>query len=1180
MKSIIGEKQLSKKQLKQILPSYKEIVNLINSANDIQDKDKDSLPSSVHNVVSILGPRGSGKSSVFKNLYSSLTKKDENNKKDEKYHIIFPPIIPEKVDNKIDLLGVVLMNINDFIKNNKSVFITEDRNSTHCIRRNKSEIQEGFDEVFSIYYKKDKSYKDILRDNFNTSEEYSENMKAVINAELELSKKLKLLINKILDKWIEVKGEKANNAKMAFMFDDADINPKRANEVFDILLKYLDMDRVFVFIAADYSKLKNNLSLHYYKDHEIIENISSLCEIGFRADRAIDEYIYDLLKKVMPISNRYNLLELDKSEILKFSITSNDENKKNKTLKDLLENCIKTYNPTNLELVFYETIATIFDDRPRGLMNICNLLDSLEQIQDSNENKENSKILFLKKFLDSIIATNKKFEPYRNEILEIVRVKEYKKFELYIIKIRNGILEILEKSEINKNGILEILENLKINENEDKNSESDENEKIEIYKNEIKNKISKLDENKKIEIYKNEILKILNEKYYDINNFVVIRYSVLQSKINKFIENINTNKSNNNTNILSKIDEMELKDGLGVFIDIIKLCYFFEVISNQKIDSDLGFYRLIDSLFSLGQITGIYPKINNKLELLIISDYISSITGIEYQYLITSNSDYKRMLKNKLDKYKPDKYNSNYKSGDISWDESFKDNTISEQMSIALRNFEAIEYDPEILYDVQKEIYKGDKNNVNQENQDYFKIIEERALLNFYFNIISSKIESNESDIKEVKTEVLKGIEYCYTSTITDYFRKKESETEFNEIIEYISKDITDNKEGTLKVVFDKYSQLSLIFDEILKNYKFRVDKNKKIYIGSARTRAINWLTNNEIEIDGEKSEEFKKSEDFIKLKGIDPKSEPEPKQHKIEGLKIYRELIKTNNNDTTNTTNTTNTTDTNECITLICNKDCSSSTASKTMGYRYLVGQYEAFLYETEIIPFIEVQKSLILNNAYSKLEQQLKSYLKNKIDSSVNKDISREGLLEIIQSEKTSCEELLEIIQYKKIPLVENKVMEKDELLKASEIIKTYEKQITLRELNLKHLNYIIDNSSSGTVSESLNNIKNNLLTTGYTMQKELELSISIAEQLLNKENEDIKTITIKLYLEEFKKLIEKNNKKYDDNKNDNDENNENNNEFILFEKAMWKSYRDALTNEVKRAMIEEINSTNQGA
>lgn len=1093
MKSIIGEKKLSDTQLKQILTSYDEIVNLINSANDIQDKDKDFLPSSVHNVVSILGPRGSGKSSVFKNLYSSLTKKDENNKKDEKYHIIFPPIIPEKVDNKIDLLGVVLMNINEFIKTNKSVFITEDRNSTHCIRRNKSEIQEDFDEVFSIYYKKDKSYKDILRDNFNTSEEYSENMKAVINAELELSKKLKSLINKILDKWIEVKGEKANNAKMAFMFDDADINPKRANEVFDILLKYLDMDRVFVFIAADYNKLKNNLSLHYYKDHEIIENISSLCEIGFRADRAIDEYIYDLLKKVMPISNRYNLLELDKSKILKFRITSNDENDENdenktKTLKNLLKKCIEKYNTNNAsssdynKSLFYETIATIFDDRPRGLMNICNLLDSLEQIQDSNEN---SKILFFKKFLDTIIATNKKFEPYRNEILEIVRVNEN-------------------------------------NKNEDN-----------------------VDNN--------------------MNNFVVIRYSVLQSKINKFIENINTNKSNNN-NILSKIDEMELKDGLGIFIDIIKLCYFFEVISNQEqeIDSDLGFYRLLDSLFSLGQITGIYPKINKKLELLMISDYISSITGIEYQYLITSNSDYKRMLKNKLDKYNP-----NYKSGDISWDESFKDNTISEQMSIALRNFEAIEYDPEILYDVQKEIYKGDKNNVNQENQDYFKIIEERALLNFYFNIISSKIESNESDIKEVKTEVLKGIEYCYTSTITDYFRKKESETEFNEIIEYISKDITDNKEGTLKVVFDKYSQLSLIFDEILKNYKFRVDKNKKIYIGSARTRAINWLTNNEIEIDGEKSEEFKKSEDFIKLKGIDPKSEPEPepKQHKIEGLKIYRELIKTNNNDTTNTTNTTNTTDTNECITLICNKDCSSSTASKTMGYRYLVGQYEAFLYETEIIPVIEERRNLLLNIAYSKLEKQLNSYLKNKINSSDN--------------DNKSCEELLEIIKSKNISLEEDGAMKNENddtrnenLLKASEIIKTYEKQITLRELNLKHLNYIIDNSSSGTVSESLNNIKNNLLTAGYTMQKELELSISIAEQLLNKENEDIKTITIKLYLEEFKKLIEKNNNKYDDDKNDN-------NEFILFEKAMWKSYRDALTNEVKRAMIKEIQKTiNDGA
>ena len=94
----IGAKALTKAEINLILPSYDRILSQIEEIRKESDLSKDTQIQKTNNI-SVLGVRGSGKTSILKSIINDLEKQ---NNKDEELNIIFPMIIPENMSEKMN----------------------------------------------------------------------------------------------------------------------------------------------------------------------------------------------------------------------------------------------------------------------------------------------------------------------------------------------------------------------------------------------------------------------------------------------------------------------------------------------------------------------------------------------------------------------------------------------------------------------------------------------------------------------------------------------------------------------------------------------------------------------------------------------------------------------------------------------------------------------------------------------------------------------------------------------------------------------------------------------------------------------------------------------------------------------------------------------------------------------
>lgn len=95
----IGAKALTKAEINLILPSYDRILSQIEEIRKESDLSKENNIQKTNNI-SVLGVRGSGKTSILKSIINDLEK--QNNNKDEEFNIIFPMIIPENMSEKMN----------------------------------------------------------------------------------------------------------------------------------------------------------------------------------------------------------------------------------------------------------------------------------------------------------------------------------------------------------------------------------------------------------------------------------------------------------------------------------------------------------------------------------------------------------------------------------------------------------------------------------------------------------------------------------------------------------------------------------------------------------------------------------------------------------------------------------------------------------------------------------------------------------------------------------------------------------------------------------------------------------------------------------------------------------------------------------------------------------------------
>lgn len=121
----VGIKILDENQLRNVMPTYDNLFRKIDACrnvayqkldDDFKEKDKDKKHYQYNfmydNVFSILGQRGTGKTSVAFTLWKQIEKKYSKNY----YDVVLPIIIPEVIPDNCTVIGWILAIVKEEIQ--------------------------------------------------------------------------------------------------------------------------------------------------------------------------------------------------------------------------------------------------------------------------------------------------------------------------------------------------------------------------------------------------------------------------------------------------------------------------------------------------------------------------------------------------------------------------------------------------------------------------------------------------------------------------------------------------------------------------------------------------------------------------------------------------------------------------------------------------------------------------------------------------------------------------------------------------------------------------------------------------------------------------------------------------------------------------------------------------------
>ena len=450
----IGARVLSENQLKKLLPNNNYIYRTIDVMRShafeykkIQEEfcKKNNSKYTIYlnkefdrnynNVFSILGDRGSGKTSALLTIKNKLTV-------EKIFDIMLPIIIPENMGNASSVLGWTICAFEKVIDEIESVIYDNNDNDTvderykffkNCRRNENNELRRAFKELLKYYTYIQGEYKGIINSNYDGMSDYREKTQKVISAERELLNKFEEFISIL----IEIKkclNKKDEEPMIYIFFDDVDLNTERCIEITNMILKYCSNPNIIVFVAGSYSTFLESITIKLLEKDKLLGNTDTeflqsekLKKKSALATRKI--LAKDILKKVLPPAYRFYMPKLsdwDKSQFV-YSTKENDENNYY-TLVDLIskrilnldsksKNNFLYYNDNIIKIYF-----RIFDENPRGLINIYYFLYNLGDSFCGEDYKENA--LILKEFLDIIVDSNPKLSDIREEILNIINIKD------------------------------------------------------------------------------------------------------------------------------------------------------------------------------------------------------------------------------------------------------------------------------------------------------------------------------------------------------------------------------------------------------------------------------------------------------------------------------------------------------------------------------------------------------------------------------------------------------------------------------------------------------------------------------------------------------------------------------------------------------------------------------------
>lgn len=497
----IGSRILDENELKVLLPSYDNIFNQIDkfrdeakninekiSESNVGEEEKFDLKKDYNNVFSILGGRGTGKTSALVTVrHRILNYKNYNDNKD----IIMPLIVPDDMGEISDTLGWIIACLGKEVEQVeyqfKKLIKKEVNDSCHnkytelydkyCRKNQEIKIVTSLKKIQKAYHFRKENYQQILAQEYVGKNEYVGETKEALEADQNLIKNFFVLI----DELIIIKRElnMGEEPLIYFFFDDVDISANRGPDVISTVMRYLTHPNIVTFICGDYKVFSEMLTLDFLQKENLID--TNIMEKIYTAydEKDIEGYLldkentalnlrkirgYDFLKKILPPALRYEMPQLVNESKANFKYSMRDIEEDYKEQKKYLDELQSMNEDLRLIDVIERNFYTgdeikegksflryrgeilysyfeIFDKTPRGLINPYYYL--YQMLLDKKPDQDNWTSISIKQLLDIIVNSSLILGSYRKLIDKVIKIDikneenynqviDYRKIEYYI----------------------------------------------------------------------------------------------------------------------------------------------------------------------------------------------------------------------------------------------------------------------------------------------------------------------------------------------------------------------------------------------------------------------------------------------------------------------------------------------------------------------------------------------------------------------------------------------------------------------------------------------------------------------------------------------------------------------------------------------------------------------------
>lgn len=471
----IGARILSENALNKLLPSNKNIEKQIENTREraflhksirqINSNTKDSkekwdreFDRHFNNIFSILGGRGTGKTSVLLTMKYKIT--NENNR-----DIILPLIVPEKMGKTSDILGSIIGFLGDEVQALKNSIIRhrkylcgENEMFQKCKNGDITTLEEKYNELLKQYMYTKTDYREILINQYEGFSDYVNNAKNILDSDQKLIVKFEEFIEELLKEKCKLNnGELIEKEPLIFIFfDDVDLSSERCMEILNVILRYLSHPNLIVFVTGNYRTFSEVLTINNLKKDQLLNEQMEKCffsETVKDIESALDvrkTLTQDFLKKILPPAFRYNMPMMDEKSKVEFIFSTEEDNEKKKSDSEpnekkesnkyfsMIELIIKNFVDSNYGEKDYSSMQhtksflyyngkplyayfKILDDTQRGTMNVYYFLYSM---LNSDASTEELQCLRIRRLLSTLVQSSSILNKYENEINRIIDIRD------------------------------------------------------------------------------------------------------------------------------------------------------------------------------------------------------------------------------------------------------------------------------------------------------------------------------------------------------------------------------------------------------------------------------------------------------------------------------------------------------------------------------------------------------------------------------------------------------------------------------------------------------------------------------------------------------------------------------------------------------------------------------------